>query len=206
MSYLFNKKIFFFPALCAALFLIVISGCASLAGRKISGSQDAEGSPSGAPLMTEKNGSSLKIKAEEKEIPGAKEEEKADPGTFQISDEEAEKIFFDVKELIEKLNAIIKKKDFTTWKTYLTDEYMNFFSGEEELKKISLSPVLKKQNITIRSLKDYFLYVVVPSRANAKFDNIDFIDDNNIMVYTDKVVLYQLKNIDGSWKIDLINH
>ena len=135
------------------------------------------------------------------------EEKPAEPEGFQVSEEQYTKIFTDIEKLIEDLNKIIRDQDFRAWKKYLTKEYIAHYSDPANLKVISDTPTLKKYNITIRSLNDYFTYVVVPSRSDVSLDDISFIDDNNVKAYMnidgEPVVLYNLKFIDNSWKIGL---
>ncbi len=126
---------------------------------------------------------------------------------FNVSEDVYTKTFTDIDKLIAELNKIIRDENFTEWKKYLTDEYITYYSDPDNLKVLSNTPTLKKYNIVIRSLKDYFIYVVVPSRSNVNLDDISFIDDNNIKAYMkidgDPVVLYNLKYIDETWKIGL---
>lgn len=135
------------------------------------------------------------------------EEKPAEAEGYQVSEETYTKIFTDIEKLIEELNKIIRDQDFSAWKKHLTREYIAHYSSLDNLKTISDTPTLKKYNIKIRSLNDYFLYVVVPSRSNVSLDDISFIDDNNIKAYMnidgDPVVLYNLKSINGTWKIGL---
>ena len=133
--------------------------------------------------------------------------EPAEPEGFQVSEEQYTKIFTDIEKLIEDLNKIIRDNNFSAWKNYLTKEYIAHYSDPANLRTISNTPTLKKYNIKIRSLNDYFKYVVVPSRSDVSLDDISFIDDNNIKAYMnidgDPVVLYNLKFINNSWKIGL---
>ena len=141
------------------------------------------------------------------ETPPVVEEKPAEPEGYQVSEEQYTKIFTDIEKLIEDLNKIIRDQDFRAWKKYLTKEYIAHYSDPANLKVISDTPTLKKYNITIRSLNDYFTYVVVPSRSDVSLDDISFIDDNNVKAYMnidgEPVVLYNLKFIDNSWKIGL---
>ena len=70
---------------------------------------------------------------------------------------------------------------------------------------INQQPVLKRNRIVIRTLADYFMYVVVPSRANVHLDELDFADSHRvkaIMYVGDRpVLLYQLEKIREKWKI-----
>ncbi|MCL2295317.1 MAG: hypothetical protein FWC36_10735 [Spirochaetes bacterium] len=115
--------------------------------------------------------------------------------------------FSDVESLIADLNTIIRNENFTAWKTYLTQNYIDHFSNRDNLRQISeSSDVLRRHRIVLRTLRDYFDYVVVPSRANVRLDNISFIDDNTVRAYMyvdeQPLVLYHLVRIDGNWKIE----
>jgi len=116
--------------------------------------------------------------------------------------------FSDAKVLIEKLNAIIKAKDFGAWKTYLTPAYIVYYSDPAVLASLSDSPVLKREGIVLHSLQDYFLQVVYQSRQNARLDDIDFVGANSIVAITlspagDRLVLYNLERQNDSWKIGM---
>jgi hypothetical protein len=129
------------------------------------------------------------------------------PDKFEVSEDLYKKTFSDIEALINNLNRIIKSNNFDEWKKYLTKDYIEYYSSQENLKNLSETPILKKYKIVLRSLKDYFTYVVVPSRADVQLDDISFIDDNNIKAYMkidgEPVVLYTLINIQGNWKIGL---
>jgi hypothetical protein len=65
---------------------------------------------------------------------------------------------------------------------------------------------LKNQKIVLKSLEDYFLYVVVPSRANDRVDDIEFIGQNRVKAYTitskgQRLRLYELEKTAGNWNI-----
>lgn len=111
----------------------------------------------------------------------------------------------DIAQLINTLNKIIEKRDYTTWLTYLSKNYFAYYSDPEILHKQSESPLLKKYNITLRSLKDYFNYVVVGSRKNVRLDEIKALDPNHIKAYmfinNSPVIIYELVKIDNKWKI-----
>ncbi len=111
----------------------------------------------------------------------------------------------DLTKLISTLNSIIAAKDYETWLTYLTKKYYDYYSDPEVLKEQSESPLLKKYNIVLRSLKDYFNYVVVGSRKNVRLDEIKAIDADHIKAYMyvndTPVIIYELVKVDGNWKI-----
>lgn len=132
------------------------------------------------------------------------EPEPFDPATVSVELKEA--TFFDVKALIQNLNAIIQSKDYGAWVAVLCPEYRDYYSSEETLARLSDSPVLRRQGITLRSLQDYFIHVVYPSRQNDRVDDIEFIDARRIkaIIVTPKgerLVLYNLEKIDDTWKI-----
>ena len=136
-----------------------------------------------------------------------KEEKPAQPSEEKkVSDAVYNQTFSDIQDLVKKLNKIISDSNFEVWKRYLTQDYINYYSSPANLKQISDNPVLKKHNIALRSLKDYFTYVVVPSRSNATLDSISFVDDNHIKAYMlDSevlVILYNLVKINNNWKIE----
>jgi len=112
----------------------------------------------------------------------------------------------DIKIFIDGLNTIIQNRDYERWYANLTDEYRSYYTKAEVLAELSEIFVIKRQGIVLRSLRDYFTYVVYPSRQNDKVDEIEFIDQNLIRAFTysargDKLVLYTLEKIDNTWKI-----
>jgi len=122
-----------------------------------------------------------------------------------LNDNEIKKAETDIAELIEKLNKIIASKDYENWKIYLSDDYIKYYSDPEVLKKKTQSPLLIKYNVVLRSLEDYFNYVVVGSRQNVKLDKIKVLDRNRIKAYMiikgTPVIIYELVRIDNEWKI-----
>ena len=127
-----------------------------------------------------------------------------DPASVSVELKEA--TFFDVKALIQNLNAIIQSKDYASWVSVLTPEYREYYSSSETLARLSDSLVLRRQGIVLRSLQDYFIHVVYPSRQNDRVDDIEFIDPDRIkaIIITPKgerLVLYNLEKIDDTWKI-----
>ncbi len=112
----------------------------------------------------------------------------------------------DVQMLIEKINGIIRDRDFDAWVSYLGRGYREALSDEAFLKRVSEFNVLKKQQITLRTLGDYFTYVVVPSRANDRVDDIEFIGQNRVKAFTvnakgERLRLYDLEKTANGWKI-----
>ena len=124
-----------------------------------------------------------------------------------VTDEVYNKTFFDIQEFIEKLNTIIGNLNFTEWRTHLTQDYIIFYSNSENLRQISeSSTTLKRHRIVLRTLRDYFEYVVAPSRSEVRLDSIAFVDDNNVMAYMiidgEPFVIYNLVKINNNWKVE----
>lgn len=131
-------------------------------------------------------------------------DEHFDPSTITVEVFNSTKT--EVQQLIEKLNQIIRSRDYEGWVSFLSKEYREKLSAEEYLQTISASPVLVKQRITLKSLEDYFTHVVVPSRANDRVDDIEFIGQNMVKAFTlsakgVRLRLYELEKNGEGWKI-----
>jgi hypothetical protein len=123
-----------------------------------------------------------------------------------ITEEEFNFTKAEIQALVENLNGIIRAKNYNAWLDYLGEEYLVERSSPEYLARISEQPRLKSQNIVLTGPEDYFFYVVVPSRANDRVDDIEFIAKNRVKAYTinvngQRLRLYDLENRENSWKI-----
>ncbi len=139
---------------------------------------------------------------EEVEIP---ELPPAEPEVFTVTEEEYVKTFDEIEVLISNLNKIISSRDFVNWKKYLSESYISSYGDKEYLQKLSENPTLKDLGIKLKVLRDYFNYVVVPSRSNVVIDEIQFIDENTIKAFTikndTKFVVYILVRDNSEWII-----
>jgi hypothetical protein len=109
----------------------------------------------------------------------------------------------DIQRLVEDLNRIIRAGNYNTWLTYLSEEYRNRINSREFLNEINTYPGVRGR---INSARDYFNYVVVPSRANDHVDDIEFISQQEVRAYTlgsqgQRLVLYDLEYINNRWMI-----
>ncbi len=145
---------------------------------------------------------------EEEEIPKEAEDTEETEDTeedFVVTDEVFAQTFSDVEALISELNKTIRNQNYEKWLTFLTEEYKDYYSGPEVLRELSKKPTMQKYDIRLTTLKDYFTYVVVPSRSNARLDDLVFEDNNHVkaimIIDEQRVILYQLVKIDGEWKI-----
>lgn len=154
------------------------------------------------PLETAETGESLPLETDES-LP---EVEDAFFDPTSISKEVYDITKTEVQALIENLNNIIRNKNFEEWVLFLSPEYRDHISSSEFLLETSESPVLKKQKIILASVEDYFINVVVPSRANDRVDDIEFIGQNRVKAYTlsqkgVRLRLYNLEKQNGLWLI-----
>ncbi len=125
--------------------------------------------------------------------------------TFEVTKEVYNQAFDEISKLIDELNTIIRNNEFDKWQRHLTDDYKRKYSNSRVLNELSQQPILKKYNIKLKTLRDYFMYVVVQSRSNAKLDDIEFIDDSHVnalmAINQRKVILYQIQKTPDGWKI-----
>jgi hypothetical protein len=137
--------------------------------------------------------------------PEAEETPEQPAEEFEVSEEVYTKTFDEIEEFIRNLNNIIRQEDYDTWLTYLSDEYIERTSDPEYLEEQSEQPLLKKSNISLDSLRDYFDHVVVPSRIQAQLDEIEFVGENQVKAYAmirnTRALLYLLVREDDKWKI-----
>ena len=150
------------------------------------------------------------VEEPEPEEPEAEvEPEETAPGDHEIavSVEVYERTFSEIEETIEELNRVIQAQDFRRWQDYLTKEYIDTYSDPQTLQELSETPILDRNNIELENLRDYFDWVVVPSRANARLDDLRFITNNQVEAIMEvrgqRVILYQLTDVNDDWKVDV---
>ena len=120
----------------------------------------------------------------------------------------------EVQLFIENLNEIIRRGDFNAWEASLSTDYVEAVTSPVNLKWISDSAVMRRSNIVVKDLNDYFIYVVQPARANTRIHSeivdIKFVSENRVTAFTTRAsnsgegiseILYDLEKIDNSWKI-----
>jgi hypothetical protein len=126
-----------------------------------------------------------------------------------ITAEMKQETLISVADLILELNRITREKNFDAWQSYLTPEFRVKYSSPSYLAEISEKfVVLRIQKIVLKTLKDYFYYVVYPSHQNDRVDDIDYIGHNRVkaIYYNEKQekrVLWDLEKMDGTWKIGI---
>jgi hypothetical protein len=122
-----------------------------------------------------------------------------------VSKQEHATALSEVQLLIKTLNGIIKSKNYDAWLSYLHPDYQELINSGEYLTRINNSQRFKSARMEITSAKDYFDKVVVPSRANDRVDDIEFIARNRVKAYFinqgNKLRLYDLEKTGAGWKI-----
>jgi vacuolar-type H+-ATPase subunit H len=126
-------------------------------------------------------------------------------GEFVPTEEVYRETFQDVEDYISELNNIIRNQDYEQWVGFLTPLYKESLADPEFLLSISERPVIKNRNLSVESLRDYFEYVVVPSRANIRLDDLVFLSDKEVeaimQIGDTKITVYRLVRTDEGWKI-----
>jgi hypothetical protein len=124
---------------------------------------------------------------------------------FAVTQEMYSRTFEEVESFIQRLNEIIRRQDFDTWQVYLSASYRSRVGDPDFLARQSEQTLLKKNDIRLKSLQDYFGYVVVPSRSGVHLDDIEFIDEDHVkaisIIHNTRGVLYLLVREEGQWKI-----
>ena len=127
-----------------------------------------------------------------------------------ISQEYYESTREDVRHFIDVVNGIIKNHDYSAWVAVLSPELFAEISSDRHLEELSELPAMKTRRITLKNAEDYFTHVVVPSRANSRVDDIEFINLNRVKAFTvytnrageeQRLLLYNLEKSGEMWKI-----
>lgn len=109
----------------------------------------------------------------------------------------------EMEKIVENLNRITASKDYSQWLKFLSEEYKQQYSQALTLQKVS--EALPVKGIKLKSLKDYFSYVFVPSRQNVRVDDIKFVSPTRVDVIMKQanvsLLVYGLENIEGTWKL-----
>ncbi|MDR1565871.1 MAG: hypothetical protein LBS48_01140 [Treponema sp.] len=146
------------------------------------------------------------------------EEPVFNPGS--ISQEEFDTAKNEVQALVEDLNRIIRARNYNYWLTYLSKSYLEEINSPEYLDEMTEKLYERDRSVAtnlgrdpksvqkriLRNSRDFFTYVVVPSRANDHVDDIEYVSENQVTAYTldnrgQRLILYNLETIDGQWKI-----
>ena len=112
----------------------------------------------------------------------------------------------EVRSFIEELNKIISARNYNAWVQMLSPEYFTEISSSAFLAGISER---LPGNIVLRTARDYFDRIVVPSRRTSQLDDIEFLDRDRVIAFSYSMrgeelrreILFNLIKIDNQWKI-----
>lgn len=116
-----------------------------------------------------------------------------------------------VLELIEDLKSVMADQNYNEWLKYLDEESIKYWSQKSNLQKAQKR--LPVKGLKINTLEDYFKYVFIPSRTGKNVDEIRYLSDSLVKVvqirkdqegrYVGDTVYYNLRKINGEWKVHL---
>jgi hypothetical protein len=132
------------------------------------------------------------------------EEAAFDPGN--VSRELFDSTMSEVQQFIENLNRIIRTKNYVSWKAALSEELYTEISSPEFITRANESAAMRTRRIVLKSPEDYFSNVVVPSRADSRVDDIEFVNENRVKAFTvnpdgKRLRLYELEKTGNTWII-----
>ena len=190
---------------CFWVFLMFLSGCETPAEpqpeARPSEVEAPEPEPEPEPAPTDEPPEPLPEPEPERDPEPADDDEE-----FEVTEELYDETFDEVEQVITHLNQLIADRDYEGWRELLSDEFVQVHSDPDTLRERSKSPVLQRRSVVLEDLQDYFQYVVVPSRANARLDDLRFLDDDHVEALMEvrgqEILLYQLKRDNNDWKID----
>ncbi|HAK68158.1 MAG TPA: hypothetical protein DCM57_00685 [Treponema sp.] len=112
----------------------------------------------------------------------------------------------DILEIIEKLDKVMKNRDYKAWLTYLEPASVTYWTKKSNLQKAENR--LPVKGLSLRSLEDYFKYVFIPSRSGRRVDEIRYETDSLVKAVqvngnNDTVYYYFKKSQSGAWKLHL---
>ena len=124
---------------------------------------------------------------------------------FVVTEELYDRTFDEVGELIAHLNEIISRRDFQSWHEFLTPDYIIASTDPEYLQRLEQLGPLRRNNVKLGNLEDFFTHVVVPSRSSVVLDSVEFVDQDRVKAISQTSqgpgVLYFLVRSDRGWQI-----
>jgi len=190
-----------FTGICILTLSLLVAGCASTP----SAQEETESSHAAAAPKTEPEKKNEPTVADEQQASEPQSSEDNSIDEYTMGEEEYQETKKDLANLVQELNQIIASRNYQAWLDYLTKEYKDYYSDPKVLQDYSEAPLLQKYDIKLRSLKDYFNYVVVASRKDVRIDDIKPLSENKVRAYMnvngEPIVVYTLEKVDNQWKI-----
>ena len=117
-----------------------------------------------------------------------------------------------IMQKIAELNAIMSKKDYSSWLKYISEDSKNYWSDSYTLLKASEKLPKELKGVKLKNLGDYFNYVFIPSRKGRQIDEIRYNSAKSVKAVqvtkteddkTKITVYYNFVKEDGDWKVEL---
>ena len=112
----------------------------------------------------------------------------------------------EIQSLINCLTEFIREGKFHEWRQFLSDKYIKTVGSADYLDDISQNPRLKGI-VKLNNLRDYFEWVVVPSRQDIMVDKIVLKNEQQVTAYTyvggGRKILFQFALMDGKWLVTI---
>ncbi len=144
-----------------------------------------------------------KPQTEKKAKPEPKKEVIAEFEGVSITKETYVKTKSEIEIVVDELNHITAKKDYLKWLQYISEDYKKAYSNPVRLKAVSEALPIK--GIQLKSLRDYFLYVFVPSRQNIHVDDITFVSPTRVEVIMNRngstLLVYNIEKVENGWEL-----
>ena len=117
-----------------------------------------------------------------------------------------------IMQKIAELNAIMTKKDYTSWLKYISADSKKYWSDTYTLLKASEKLPKELKGIKLKNLSDYFNFVFIPSRKGRQIDEIRYNSAESVKAVqvtkteddkTKITVYYNFVKEAGDWKVEL---
>ncbi|MFI3257351.1 MAG: hypothetical protein R3Y36_03520 [Spirochaetales bacterium] len=107
--------------------------------------------------------------------------------------------------IINELDDVMKNRNFTSWKNYLTDSSVSYWSNRVNLQVLSTK--LPQGGVTLRNISDYFLNMFIPSRIGQTIDEIRYVSSTQVKAVQVKnnkdIIYYEFIKSGDEWLIQL---
>jgi hypothetical protein len=113
----------------------------------------------------------------------------------------------EVRQLIDRLNSILRGKDFRSWSSYLGEQYSVALRNPRSLCSPQQLDYFDSHKISIRTAQDYFNWIVVPAHSKDQVDTIEFVTETRVKVLMQDeengllIRIWDLEKVNNSWKL-----
>lgn len=135
------------------------------------------------------------------------DEYKRSKGNVNVSLEVFNQDKKEILEIINKLDTIMKNKDYASWVKYVDKESIDYWSKTANLQKAAARLPKNSNSIKLNSLEDYFKYVFINARVGKRVDEIRYESSTYVKAVqvngNKDTIYYYFNKIDGKWKLHL---